>query len=449
MVGPAPWGLSWLPVALPGGARRLRVADPAIAGALAAAGAELGDEAPDVEIGPRRWLARRAEVAAVMIDAAQPDGSNRLLRAARRLVASASVRTRAYATARALGRLGYRRTEIVLWDEGQLAHLPTAPPDRRLRPAERFAQRAVVLGYRNGPAPTILEDAAAAAAKAAGRPVPLRWPFLAGAAVMRSEGAVLRVAVGPSAHQLDGAKSALEAFRDRNPGDRLSSLVPELLASGDSGLGRWTLESRLEGHAPQGPLSPPLAGNCIDFLVELHRLGLGEPATRAPRDDAAIVAAAYGGQEAAAVEALGERLTSALAGTVRGFGHADFWSGNLLTTGGRLTGVIDWEGAGPGRLPLTDLMHLHATSEHPHTDEEWGTAVAAHLLPLARQGGDERTREYCARIGLESRPAELESLVLAYWLDRAAYQLRMCGERHEQPRWWAGSVRKVLRAAGH
>jgi hypothetical protein len=41
---------SWLPLIVPAGARRMRVADPALAATLAAAGAELVDDGAELEI---------------------------------------------------------------------------------------------------------------------------------------------------------------------------------------------------------------------------------------------------------------------------------------------------------------------------------------------------------------------------------------------------------------
>ena len=215
------------------------------------------------------------------------------------------------------------------------------------------------------------------------------------------------------------------------------------LASGKSGLAEWSLERRLAGSRPT-TLTDPLRAQCLDFLVALHAAG-GSDTALLPSKDAESIAA-FRPERGAALAAVGSRLDSALADVPRGFGHGDFFLGNLLAEGDHLSGVVDWDAGGPGRLPLLDLIHLQHLAQYSLADEDWGPSLVRHLFPWAQSGGDEVARTYCSRIGLELRPGLFESLAVAYWLDRAAYTLRTHRQRRTEPRWLARNVDHVLEA---
>ena len=187
---------------------------------------------------------------------------------------------------------------------------------------------------------------------------------------------------------------------------------------------------------------------CLEFLTALHSVkGPG-------RWDTSLVAAAEvvarvcGPAEAAMVHATGRVLDDALADVPRGFGHGDFFMGNLLVEDDRLLGVVDWDSAGPDRLALLDAIHLAFTSAHRPTDMDWGPKLVSELIPWARAGGDDLTNEYCREVGLERDPELLELLVVAYWLDRAASQLRTHAERWEDGDWLRLNIESVARALG-
>src|SRR5262245_55488501 len=106
-------GHAWLSAALPLEARRFRVSDSALAYTLADAGAELVDDAPDVEIAPLRQLRGDAPVAIVSLDAPTPDVDSRFRRAGRRLAGSLKVRAEAKAAKAGVRRLGYREVSVL------------------------------------------------------------------------------------------------------------------------------------------------------------------------------------------------------------------------------------------------------------------------------------------------------------------------------------------------
>jgi aminoglycoside phosphotransferase (APT) family kinase protein len=439
------YGYGWLAGVVPAGARRFRVSDPGLAATLRDAGAELVEDAPDVEIAPSGGLRGDATLGLVAISPRPALPGSRLVRAGLR--AGGAIRTRALAelARRRLRRSGYAQTAILGWDFAHAADLPGFPV-RRDRLAERLPQRALALGRRGAPEPTALQDALTAAAGEAGLDLRAEWASVrSGTVIVVADQAVLRAAVGPARVQLERQADALAALAAGVLPESVSNRLPQLLARGRAGLADWTLERRLAGARPPRELTPALLEDCVAFLVGLHRAPGGAEGGRSPADDAETVAAVCGPEEAAAVRALAARVESELADVPRGFAHGDFFAGNLLATGDGLSGVLDWDAAGPGRLPATDLFHLQLTGSPYGADEDWGRAVLERILPSARSGGDDAVRRYCRELGFEPDPAVLEPLALAYWLGYAAYQLRTHGHRRHQPSWLERNLSLVLR----
>jgi aminoglycoside phosphotransferase (APT) family kinase protein len=310
---------------------------------------------------------------------------------------------------------------------------------------ERLPQRAIVIGS-HAPSPSLLDvmhtDVAAYGRDAFERAVPVMRS--GGVLITATQEMVLRAAIGPPGGQITEQLRVLEALADRAPDPAVSERIAWPLDSGTTGLARWSIERRLAGRPPDGPLSRELLSECIEFLMTLHEARREDDEDVSLADCAAAVAPYRPNAVAGRLQALGEQLDSALSHLPRGFGHGDFFTGNLLVEGDRLHGVIDWDGGGPGRLPLLDLIHLRHMVEHPLPDEDWGRSVVEHLIPWARQGGDALTRRYCAAVGFEPDPETLEALVLAYWLDRLGYQIRTHRYRHSQERWLARNVDLVL-----
>jgi aminoglycoside phosphotransferase (APT) family kinase protein len=436
----------WLAAVLPADARRFRVADSGLAAVLSDAGAELVEERADVEIAPASELRGEADLAVVSFAARPHDSTHLAVRVGKRLVSAFEVRVKAFRARRSVRRRGYPRVDAVLWDVRQRFRLPgERSGDREL--VEFLPQRALVLGRRSPPEPTLLAAALAAAGQAVGAPLQPEPPTIrAGLVATRTDKGLLRVAVGPARGQLAEQLKALQALRAAQVKGLVADRVPWPLAEGKSGLADWSLEQLLPGTRPAGGLSSELLAQCVDFLVALHESG-GSGTARSLAEDADNVAALRPRAQAEALRDLGRRLESDLARVPRGFGHGDFFLGNLLTEGERLTGVVDWDAGGPGRLPLLDLLHLLHLAQYPLGDEDWGPAIVRHLLPWARSGGDDVVREYCERIGLDADPRLLEALAVAYWLDRVAYTLRTHRQRRAEPRWLARNVDLVVEAA--
>lgn len=430
---------------LPADATRFRAVDEGLAAVLADAGAELVESGADVDIAPASELRGEADLAVVSFAARPHDSTHLAVRVGRRLVSAAEVRVRALRARTVVRRRGYSRTDVVFWDVRQQFRAPGFRSARR-KPVEYLPQRALVLGRRSPDAATLLDASLAAAGAAVAGTLDSEAPSIrAGLAATMTGRGLLRVAVGPARRQLEEQCKALEALRGSGPDAIVADRVPWPLAVGKTGLADWSLERRLPGAKPAGTLGPALLAECVDFLVALHGVGRSR-AGWSFGEDAESIAAFRPPEQRAALAAVGSRLDSALADVPSGFGHGDFFLGNLLTEGDRLSGVVDWDAGGPGRLPLLDLIHLQHLAQYSLADEDWGPSLVRHLFPWAQSGGDDVARVYSSRIGLELRPGLLESLAAAYWLDRVAYTLRTHRQRRTEPRWLARNVDHVLEA---
>jgi hypothetical protein len=446
VAGPADVGHaveSWLCL-LPASARRFRVADARLAAVLREAGAELVERSPDVEIGLPGNLRGDAPVAVASLGRAGWARGSLAARAAQRAAAGARVRLEALRVSRALRRLGYSSTETITWGLGQ--PFRTAGRPRARSAVELLPQCALVFGRRGEADASLLVAALAEASGAAGSPLTPRIATGRGGLMLAFTGhRLVRLAVGPGRQQLQGQVAALDELRASGPPETLAHLVPWPVAAGTTALADWAVEPLLPGAPAKAPLAGGVLAECLDFLVGLH--SVKDPASASLDGAAALVARVCGEAAAALVLETGRRLDAALAEVPRGFGHGDFFGGNLLVHDGRLAGVVDWDAAGPGRLALLDLLHLVLTSRET-SDLGWGPAIVSELLPWARRGGDALVRDYCRRVGMAPDPALLEQLVVAYWLDRAASQLGTHAEHWEDRDWIRANVEGVARALG-
>jgi Phosphotransferase enzyme family len=432
----------WLPAVVPTRARRFRVEDAELAAALAEAGAELVESAAEVEIAPAgAEIQGEAELAIVTVVGPESRAGPPLVRAARRAAHSLRARLEAARARRALRRRGYADVSVLRWDLPDRVRLPGLTAD-----GPRLPRYALVVGRRRAREPTAVESALETAAEPGAG---VSWASTrAGLVVLAVNGSLLRVAIGPTRAEIDNGAAALEALRAASPPSEVADRVPWPLSRGRVGLADWSLERLLTGTQPSRSVPEPLLGDCLGFLQALGRL------RGAPADTHALPALAGAVEEvclpetARELRAVAVRLERRLAEVPRCFAHGDFFAGNLLADdGGRLSGVVDWDAAGSGRLPLLDLLHLQLTRSGPFADQDWGRTLLAQLLPPARAGGDEPVRRYCREVGLDLDPSLLEALVFAYWLDYTAYQLRAHPVRRAQPGWIEGNVELVVRSA--
>jgi aminoglycoside phosphotransferase (APT) family kinase protein len=439
-------GLSWLAAAVPAHARRFRVQSVPFARTLELAGAELVETGPEVEIAPAGGIRGDAEVGVVSLGGPLPESQSRRGRAARRAEHSFQLRRHVAAARRVLELRGYSQTEVFRWSLARELRLPKQTGSRFGALADRVPTYAAAVGYRDGPVRTVLDavlsDVAGQVSDSLLGPPSVRE----GPLVIVGGDVVVRVAVGGAASLLERQRSVLARLREARDHRLDPALLPWPIASGSSGIAHWSCEQRLPGAVPPAALTPSLLADCLDFLVSLHNSGApgGEPSSTI--GDAETLADTCGRAQGEAALALARRVETELAPLPRGFAHGDFFRGNLLVRADRLVGVVDWDAAGPGRLPLLDLIHLRCLAQHVSADIDWGPAIVGHLLPWARCNGDEIAQAYARRTGIALTARMLETLVIAYWLERVGYQLRNFASRIERPVWLERNVRFVLNA---
>jgi aminoglycoside phosphotransferase (APT) family kinase protein len=195
---------------------------------------------------------------------------------------------------------------------------------------------------------------------------------------------------------------------------RLGELAPEPRGLGAAGLGRWTTETRLPGRS--GGLDDELVHQCVEVLAGLRA---GDGGRGASLTAHARLVAAHAPDAERELLALAARLDDELAALPRVFAHGDFWAGNVLSADGRLTGIVDWDAGGSGRLPLLDLLHLLSAPSGPRTATP--QPAAALELVWRRLDDSPAISDYCQRIGIERHRNLLRRLAVAFWLERAAW----------------------------
>jgi hypothetical protein len=402
------------------------VNDPELAGVLADAGAELVDDRPEVEIAERLSDLRfEAPHAILSLGSNQPAGGGRLLRARRRVARSLGVRGMARVAAARIRRRGYDSVAVIPWDIEQPVQLPGRGVHRR-RIAELLPERVLVVGRRGSVNATLLNAVADEAAVALGTPVRFGWPLArTGVLVIVADTSVLRIAVGPPRHRIHAQRQVLEQLLAATPPDIVRERLPWPMEHGRIGLGDWSVEPRLQGEIVSDDVPSGLEWECMEFLAALHLVAAPGPSRSLVDDAHRCASVCPSDADRKRLVALGHELEDTLADVPRGFGHGDFWTRNLVCRSGRLAGVIDWDGGGPGRLPLLDLIHYQVSAVREGGHLTLGDALVASQFSIARQGGDEVTRAYCRKVGIDPDPHLLEALVLAFWIDRNALELEL------------------------
>lgn len=430
---------------VPADARRFRVHDADLAGLLREAGAELTETQPEVEIGTVEALRGDGRSAVVPLEAPLREVDSRLVRAGRRVRDSFRIRREARRAEAALHQLGYGSTAVATWELEQHVRAPWLPTGRSpARGAERFPLGAAVVGHHSSRLPTALEAALECVSHDDGPETLTALPTVrAGMLVALSAEGVLRVAIGPGRLEMERQRETLGLLRRCRPATAVSDRVPWPLDSGHTGLADWSLERRLPGKPVAHEGGQRFSADCLDFLTRLFLATDDESGEDVLARDAELVASAADGADRAPIESLARALESEIAGVPVGFGHGDFWGGNLLAENGRLVGVVDWDGAGPGRLPLLDLFHFRLSAAASRAHRPLGHVIADELKQPAM---DELTREYCERIDLEPDAHLRRALLAVYWLDYIAYQVRFFIDPSGRPKWVRDNVAVVVGA---
>jgi hypothetical protein len=247
---------------------------------------------------------------------------------------------------------------------------------------------------------------------------------------------ILRVARagGPSdpAHAADALK--------RLALDR-SGLVPRLLARGVTSGASWSLESSLRGRRPDR-VTPPLGLALGRFCAALPRT---EGPPTAHRDDLDRIAATFPLHQPV-LRRLSCRLDAwlqPLPGVMR---HGDLWSGNLLTEGSTLTGVVDWDGWHAAAAPGTDLLHLLGMEGALRSRRQVGELWLER--PWNSQAFERLSDEYWRSLSVRPDAQTLEAVGIGWWAGQVAHSLSRDPSLARDRRWTGANVDAVLTALG-
>ncbi|HWC28156.1 MAG TPA: aminoglycoside phosphotransferase family protein, partial [Solirubrobacteraceae bacterium] len=315
---------------------------------------------------------------------------------------------------------------------------------------------AVVSGPRGERGRTRLDEALAGASAATGRSLHVVSATMTDSGKLlarvaddrRQQRFLLRVAGGSSGALIESAAASTRLLSAPAVAPAVRERVVAPLAVGAVGGVRYALEAEAAGRHPRR-MTGALWDDCLEFLVALHAAD-GHPAPDADgvraivADDVRLVAPALEARGLERLQRLADGLAERLAAVPLGWAHGDFWPQNLLVRSQRLTAVIDWDDAAAGRLPLLDLLDLRGVSDPGTRRLTPGPRLERVLLPLARRSGDEPIRRYCAATGIPAEPELLEALVLGWWLQRVAHDLRDCPDKLARPRWLEDNVAAPL-----
>jgi len=439
--------------------RTVVVGDPVLAASLddAGLGAEEGSgnrtapadalllagTATPERLGERlRRLQPGGMVAAVVGDE-RPRG-NRVRRTARRLGAPLHTRTRARRWERELRSAGLATARIATGERWRAHRL-----GRRRLPAAGE----VIAGYSGQPRQSVLEAALEAAADDLGEPV------RSGAITVRGSGALLvelnagsrrlllRLAGGPAARMLATSTTNLRALASAAP-PSVTELLVLPVAEGKIGPARYLLEPRVTG-APPRRIRERQWDDCAEFLAALHFIRSPEAGAGGSLPaDAEILMPHLDKRGRGTLGAVVGELETRLDGLPAGWGHGDFWPGNVLVSRGRLVAVIDWDAASPATPPLVDLFHLLLMRSPRLRRRSHGRRCTEILWPLLQNGGDWRLRRFCEQASIPHDVATLTALGTAYWLIRVARDLRQFEDRPSRPRWMTENVYRPLADLG-
>jgi hypothetical protein len=298
------------------------------------------------------------------------------------------------------GRLGWARTVV---RSGAVAEL-LAPGERR-RPLDE-----------------ILEEAGAT-------PAHRRLRVLSAGVVMldvvvAGSPARLRVAVGEAATGLERAQAVLRSLADvRSP------LIPVPLGAGRLDDLAWTVESCVPGHRP-GALDTRLLDDASAFLAGL--VTSGGPRRRLADDLAGLDQLRGLATLAAEVDGVLDDLPT----VVR---HGDLWTGNLLTDRGRLTGVVDWDGACQAAPAGTDLLHLVATEHRLRSRCSLGEVWRAEPWTWPAYAD----APYWRLLDCRPTPRQRWAIGVAWWAAQAAGDVARAPHLLDDPGWRADNVDAV------
>lgn len=213
--------------------------------------------------------------------------------------------------------------------------------------------------------------------------------------------------------------------------------VPELLGTGESNGFHWCVEARLQGGMPRR-LNREHRVQAAAFLAALPR---ADTAPTVALTDIDLLLSACPDHRVA-LDGLRRWLAAALDSLPSVLLHGDFWAGNLLVRGDRLTGVVDWDAWRHGGVPGSDLLHLVASELQ--TGRRLSLAEVCRLRPWCGEEFRELSDAYWDQVGVPPGDVPLDVVGCAWWLRHVAGTMERISLRRADDRWKARNVGSVL-----
>jgi Phosphotransferase enzyme family len=380
-----------------------------------------------VETGPRwSWEAAPASKPDIMVWGRGPAPSGTPTRV---LAAMALARERALVKLKIRPPRPYRVTAVHRWPP---AKLRAGSARNRIR--EVLLGGAIVELATGDPPPRVLD----AAARAAGFDDPVRR-FGAGSG--GSALATLRDGSGRHVLRVAGIGQPADPAHAAEALERLASLgidvVPQVRGRGRVLTASWTLETRLPGRRP-ARVSATIARQVAAVCRQLPRASGGPTALRQDLDR---IAAAIPDRRRPLMD-LSETVSGRLARLPLVMRHGDLWAGNLLVSGDRLTGIVDWDSWHAAAAPGIDLLHLLAADTALRTKREIGEVWLDR--PWRSEAFALMAADYWAAIGDRPTAGELDAVGVAWWAAEIGHALELAPEQAQDRRWVGLNVEAVL-----
>ena len=219
-----------------------------------------------------------------------------------------------------------------------------------------------------------------------------------------------------------------------------SPLVPRLLASSRDGDPVWTLEELLPGRRP-ARLGVKLLSDAVNFAAAMP------PSAEDPEPSTIADLAPVLPRHADMLRTVGDQALAVVRDGLPAVAvHGDYWTGNLLTSGRRLTGVVDWDAFRSSGPAGVDLLHLVASEDrHRHGR---GIGAEALLRPWASEEFASATAPYWGALGVKPTECLLDALGVVWWLQQIASTLARTPSHAADEKWVAANVTRVLGAFG-
>jgi len=212
--------------------------------------------------------------------------------------------------------------------------------------------------------------------------------------------------------------------------DRLDlKQIPRGVATGEIDGVCWSIEAFQPGQSPTS-LSVPQARQAADFVTRL-------PMGTAPAD---VIGRAAGELAELTVDLgrVSNVVEAALIDIPSVVVHGDFWSGNLLFDGGRLTGVIDWDSWSEQGVPGLDLLHLWAEELRRERGVSYGKLIEQRFWADETVGSG--VAAYFAALSLDWHPDLQLLLAAGWWMTAVAGAARRNPSLGTNGTWMASNV---------